>query len=450
MTFPAVDAGTPGTAVAEPGAADVPGQGAAARLAGAPAPGDGFDLFGEDFVRDPYPWLDVLRAEAPVHRDEATGLWLVSRHRDVRQVLSEASVYLPDNAQHAVAPLPVAVLRTLARAGFTLPPALANNGTAGHAGLRRLVNRFFNARRVAAAVPVIERCAEELLDAARTGAGAGGRVDLFSSYAQVLPCRVLMELLGIRGVTPETLIRWSDASLELFWGRPSAERQLELASLVGEFHRWLTETVRSARTSPDSFVGALTRHRLPGGEPLDTATAVSACFFIFIAGQSTTGQLIATVLRRALGEQGLWPRLVPEAGLAEAWVEEVLRREPPVTTWRRVTARPVELAGTRLPAGAQLLLMLMGTGSDPDVFAEPERMCPHRANVRHHLAFGAGRHRCPGASLARTEAAIALRAVARRLPDIRLAPDGDARPPMLGLLSFRAPLEVLVERQPCR
>jgi cytochrome P450 len=447
---------TSAAATADPDGGDVPGPEASAppaRAGDARAPGDGLDLFGEEFVRDPYPWLDLLRAEAPVHHDEATGLWLVSRHQDIRRVLSDPSVFLPDNAQHAVAPLPVAVLRTLAKARFSLPPALANNGTGSHAGLRRLVNRFFNARRVAAAVPVIERCAEELLDAARGGMDADGRADLFASYAQVLPCRVLMELLGVRGVTPDTLIRWSDASLELFWGRPAAERQLELAGLVGEFHQWLTDTVRGAASSPgvspESFVGALARHRLPDGEPLDTATAVSACFFIFIAGQSTTGQLIATVLRRALCEPGLWPRLVPEAGLAEDWVEEVLRREPPVTTWRRVTARPVELAGTRLPAGAQLLLMLMGSGSDPAVFADPERMCPHRANVRHHLAFGAGRHRCPGASLARTEAAIALRAVARRLPEIRLAPEG-ARPQMLGLLSFRAPLDVMVERQPGR
>ncbi|MEE4598184.1 cytochrome P450 [Streptomyces sp. DSM 41524] len=74
-----------------------------------------------------------------------------------------------------------------------------------------------------------------------------------------------------------------------------------------------------------------------------------------------------------------------------------------MTTWRRVTARPTELGEIRLPANAQPLLMLMGTGSDPETFADPERMCaPHRANIRHHLAFGAGRHRCPGASLARS------------------------------------------------
>lgn len=405
---------------------------------------DLLDLFGDGFVREPYPWLDTLRAEAPVHHDPATGLWLVSRHEDIRRVLLDPDVFHPDNAQHAVTPLPIGVLRVLARAGFNLPPALANNGTASHPGLRRVVTRFFNARRVAAAVPVIERIADELLATAGGRLDASGGVDLFTSFAQLLPCRVLMELLGINGVPPATLIRWSDASLELFWGRPTAERQLELAPLVAEFHQWLTRTVRAGGAQPGSFVAALADHRLPDGEPLDVQTAVGACFFVFVAGQSTTGQLIATVLRRALAEDGLWSRVAEEPGLAEGWVEEVLRREPPVTTWRRVATRPAELGGVELPEGAQLLLMLMGSGSDPEVFSAPERMCPQRANVRQHLAFGVGRHRCPGASLARTEAAVALRQAARRLPRVRPTADEDV--PMLGLLSFRAPLRVAVER----
>ncbi|MFF9780609.1 cytochrome P450 [Streptomyces sp. NPDC013978] len=402
------------------------------------------DLFGDPFVRDPYPWLDLLRSEAPVHHDPVTGLWLVSRHHDVRQVLLDPDVFLPDNAQHSVTPLPVAVLRVLARGGFSLPPALANNGSPTHAGLRRVVTRFFHANRVADAVPVIERIADELLDEVRSRIDSTGDSDLFTSFAQLLPCRVLMELLGIRGVEPDTLIRWSDASLELFWGRPTPERQLELAQLVVDFHQWLTATVRGGMAASDSFIGALARHRLPDGEPLDVETAVGVCFFVFIAGQSTTGQLITTVLRRALAEPGMWSRVAGEAGLAEAWVEEVLRREPPVTTWRRVTARATELSGVRLPAGVQVLVMLLGSGSDPEVFPSPERMCPHRDNIRHHLAFGAGRHRCPGASLARTEAAVALRAAARRLPGIRPAA-GAGEPPMLGLLSFRAPLKMVVE-----
>ncbi|MET8507629.1 cytochrome P450 [Streptomyces sp. NPDC004787] len=447
MTSPAPEAYPPGIPDQRLGQARDPGPVDPTDLS---APADPFerlallDVFGEPFVRDPHPWLELLRTASPVHHDPGTGLWLVSRHEDVRRVLLEPEEFLPDNAQHAVTPLPVPVLRILARAGFALPPALANNGTGSHTGLRRLVTRFFHARRVEAAVPVIERIAGELLAGVRSGSpldGAGSR-DLFASYAQILPCRVLMELLGIEDVEPATLIRWSDASLELFYGRPAPERQLELGELVGEFHRWLTATVRSGTVPEDSFIGALRRHRLPGGEPLDVRTAVAACFFVFIAGQSTTGQLIATVLHRVSAEPDLWSRVATEAGLAEAWVEEVLRREPPVTTWRRVTARATSLGGVRLPAGAPLLLLLMGSGSDPDVFPEPAEMCPYRPNVRHHLAFGAGRHRCPGASLARTEATVALRAAARALPGVRPA-DG-AEPPLLGLLSFRAPLAVPV------
>ncbi|MFJ2007170.1 cytochrome P450 [Streptomyces chartreusis] len=439
MTSPALDSFAPGTGAAGWGPAAGP------ESTDTRDPLGLLDLFGDPFVRDPYPWLDLLRAESPVHHDPATGLWLVSRHQDVRQVLLDPERFHPDNAQHAVTPLPVAVLRVLARVGFTLPPALANNGTLSHSGLRRVVTRFFNAQRVAAAVPAIERIAEELLDGVRSQLDATDGCDLFTSFAQVLPCRVLMEVLGIQGVEPATLIRWSDASLELFWGRPPLERQLELAELVAEFHQWLTETVRSGTVPAGSFIGALARHRLPDGRSLDAETAVAACFFVFIAGQSTTGQLIATVLRRALDEPGRWPHVAGAAGRAEAWVEEVLRREPPVTTWRRVTPQATRLGGVGLPAGAQLLLMLMGSGSDPEVFPQPERMCPNRANIRHHLAFGAGRHRCPGASLARTEAAVALRAAARRLPDIRQAA-GTGEPPMLGLLSFRAPSKVAVER----
>ncbi|MFJ9808663.1 cytochrome P450 [Streptomyces sp. NPDC101158] len=410
------------------------------------APQDPFgllDLFDEGFVSDPYPWLDRLRSEAPVHHDPATGLWLVSRYEDIRRVLLDPAAFRPDNAQNAVTPLGVPVLRVLARAGFRLRPALANNASESHAGLRRVVTRFFNAQRVAAAVPVIERIADELLDSVREELAGAGESDLFSAFAHTLPCRVMMELLGIENLDAATLVRWSDASLELFWGRPSPARRLELAELVGEFHQWLTELVSRRPAPEDSFVGALARHRLPDGTLLDPRTAVGACFFVFIAGQSTTGQLISTVLRRALAEPGVWPRPAHEEGFAEAWVEEVLRREPPVTSWRRVTARPLELGGVELPAGAELLLMLMGSGSDPDVFDAPGRMAPGRANIRHHLAFGVGRHRCPGAALARTEAAVALRAAARRLPGVRLAPEA-AQAPTLGLLSFRAPLRVPV------
>ncbi len=42
------------------------------------------------------------------------------------------------------------------------------------------------------------------------------------------------------------------------------------------------------------------------------------------------------------------------------------------------------------------------------VFTEPERLCPHKAYANRHLAFGIDNHLCPGASLTRAEATVAL------------------------------------------
>jgi cytochrome P450 len=77
----------------------------------------------------------------------------------------------------------------------------------------------------------------------------------------------------------------------------------------------------------------------------------------------------------------------------------------------------------KLPAGSPVLLSLTGTGGPAD------------------LAFGIGIHRCLGAGLARMETRVAIELAAAALPDVVPA---EAEPPMIDLLSFRAPARVLV------
>lgn len=383
--------------------------------------------------------LRSLRDSAPVHRDERTGLWLVSRYDDVRAVLADPVRFHPDNALTAVTPIPRPVLRVLARAGFSLPPTLANNGTDTHGDLRRLVARFLTPARVAAMEPRIARLTAERLDRL-----TGGEVDLHPVLARDLPAIVLMEVMGIdatgggaddQPLDVDALKAWSTASLELFWGDVTVERQYELAKPTAAFHQWLTSRIKAADPAGDDLFGALRA----AGVPIRDAAGL--CYFLLIAGQETTTQLLSAAFHAVLRHGDLWSRL-DEPGMAAACVEEVLRRDAPVNTWRRIAAEPVTLSGVDVPAGAPLLLMLAGSGSDPEVFPEPERFCPARPNARKHLAFGYGRHFCLGAGLARLEAEVVLRETARRFPGLRLA--SAEPPPMLGLLSFRAPLSVNV------
>ncbi|WP_285747090.1 hypothetical protein [Lentzea sp. NBRC 105346] len=348
----------------------------------------------------------LTRDELPSAVCPVSGRWVVSGYSAVRSVLADPVTYLPDNALTAVTPVRPAALRSLVRARFSLPPTLANNSSSSHTGLRRLVASFLTPARVAAMEPRIVSLALERLDG----------VDLVSDLAWDLPCIVLLELLGLSSVDVPALKAWSAASLEFFWGDVSPSRQLELAGPVGEFHQWLVSRYHARD-------GALFEALADFGVSAEDAAGL--CYFLLIAGQETTTQLLSVAFDRALRDRSLWARL-GSPGVAEEFVEDVLRTAPPVVTWRRVTSRPVVLDGVSLPAGAELVLLLAGAFD---------------SNGR-HMAFGYGRHYCLGAGLARLEAAVVLRTVASKLPDLELA--SLEPPPMLQLLSFRAPLSVPV------
>jgi cytochrome P450 len=71
--------------------------------------------------------------------------------------------------------------------------------------------------------------------------------------------------------------------------------------------------------------------------------------------------------------------------------------------------------------------MLNAANRDPAYFPNPDKFEIRRENNK-HIAFGSGIHFCVGATLARTEGAIAVGSVLRRFPNLRLvdqAPDWD-------------------------
>lgn len=104
-----------------------------------------------------------------------------------------------------------------------------------------------------------------------------------------------------------------------------------------------------------------------------------------------------------------------------AAIEETLRLDPPLIGWLRTTTRPLTLAGTDLPAGARLLLLMHSAARDEahGVHA-PETFDHRRTGTPPTLNFGAGIHYCPGARYTRLVAGRTLSALARALPGLAL------------------------------
>jgi cytochrome P450 len=162
---------------------------------------------------------------------------------------------------------------------------------------------------------------------------------------------------------------------------------------------------------------------------------VGALFFLIVAGQETTSQFLTLLLHRLAGEPAVLAGLATGAVDVDDVVEEGLRMEPPIVTWRRVATTDTNLEGVRITGGTPVLLWLAKAGRDPTVTSEPTAFVPGQRGSRRHLAFGAGVHRCVGAQLSRMESAVVVAETAPLLRGIEVArapwcPDN---------LSFRMP-----------
>ena len=211
------------------------------------------------------------------------------------------------------------------------------------------------------------------------------------------------------------------------------------------YRRYLRELVAAkADDRGDDFASALLEIHDEDPDALTHEEIASILFSLSFAGHETTNNLIGNCVRRLLEVPERWARLVAEPALIPGAVDEMLRFDPSVPVWRRVTTRPVTLGGVDLPEGAKLFLWLAAAGRDGDVFPEPDAFDPERDNARRTLAFGRGIHFCIGSALGRLEASLALEELTRRFPDLRLAP-GDQEIPFHPNISFRGPQVLWVQ-----
>lgn len=374
--------------------------------------------------------------------DSARCPYLVVRDPDaVRDVLHRPAEFSPANALIAVTPIAGPALRVLQSVRFALPPVLASNDTESHAGIRKVVGSFFTPAKVAAMEPRIRELARTAAVQAAGQLGRSGPVDLVQSVAAFTPAVVMFELLGLPVRDLPALKRWGLDSMELFWGWPDEDRQLELARSAAGFYTWLRELVgESVAASGRNLFKALHEHGL------STPEICSLGYFLLIAGQETTTQLISTTLFRLLEGSGpvTWAEAAaPESSRSMVW--HVLATESSVPTWRRVSAQDATVAGQFIPAGAEILLELTGTHDVPGEQEEDPTPAAGAARRKrpaaYGLVFGSGIHRCLGAKLAELEATVIVQETAAALPRVRL---WDHEPEWIRHLSFQAPKTVTV------
>ena len=366
--------------------------------------------------------LAEARARGPLLRSRLS--YLTVDHAAVKEILSSPD-FRTGMPARADSPLVRLLNWTAPRVPHPLgPPSLLVTEPPDHTRYRKLVTKVFTVRAVERLRVRTEAIAHELLDALDPAAPA----DLVSSYCALLPVKVISEILGVPPEQQNLVLELGTVaapSLDfgLGWRRFHA-----VTAALRDFDRWLTAHVEQLRRHPgEDLLSQLIEARDEEGT-LDDRELKATAGLVLAAGFETTVNLLGNGIAQLGRHPEQLARLRQDAALWPNAVDEALRLDPPVLLTGRVGMRTTSVAGVEVPEGAQVVTVLAGANRDPRVFAHPERFDVARENAREHVSFSGGRHYCLGASLARMEGEVGLRALTEQFPGLRLLPGARRRP----------------------
>ncbi|MFJ1615819.1 cytochrome P450 [Streptomyces sp. NPDC088249] len=342
------------------------------------------------------------------------GFWAVTRHEDAVRVLKDSSAYSSYLGATQIRDPDAADLPFIRR-------MMLNQDPPHHRRLRTLVSRAFTPKRVDRFGTVVRERARSLLTGAVTEARAGdGTCDLVTQVTDDYALLNLTDLLGV----PD-----SDRGLLLHWTRrvigyqdPDEAGTPELgpdgkpvnprspASLRDMFDYAHALAAHKRRRPADDVMTALAT------DPELTAPELEMFFFLLVvAGNDTVRSAAPGGLHLLAENPGAYGRLCNgEVGFTTA-VDELLRRHPPVLTFRRTAAQDTVLAGTRIRTGDKVVVFHASANHDERVFPDPFTLDLSRT-PNPHISFGDGPHVCLGAHFARLQLRALYEEACRALP----------------------------------
>jgi cytochrome P450 len=384
------------------------------------------DPFSDEFLADPFPFLDELREAGPVVHLDRYGAFAVARHDQVQAVLRDPRVF---SSAAGTGLANIAVENPWRKPSILLevdPPVHTRN--------RKVVARALAPRSLTYLQGIFDTKAEELA----SGLVTRGSFDAVPDLAEIFPTRVFPDAFGIRRDGRKQLLAYGAM---VFNGQGPRNHLFE-SSMVGaeDVIGWITEQCSRSSLRPDGL-GALIYAGADAGEVTEDEAALLVRSFLS-AGLDTTVSAIALGVLDFVRFPDQWQALRQDLSLARNAFEEVVRIESPVIGFFRTTTEAAELAGTSLPAGAKVLVFFAGANRDPRRWVRPDEF-DIRRKAAGHMGYGTGVHNCVGQVIARMEGEAVFRALARRIGSWHLA--GEPRPRLNNTLRGLDTLMVTVE-----
>jgi cholest-4-en-3-one 26-monooxygenase len=376
----------------------------------------GFDFTDPDIYaqRLPAEELAELRRAAPIWWNEQPpdvggfgdgGFWVVSKHRDVREVSLRSDVF--SSAKKSIVPrYKVAGGGGQIEAG-SLSMIMMDDPE--HTRLRKIISRGFTPRAVERLrAELNERAQRIAAQAAKEGGG-----DFVLQVARELPLQAIAGLLGVPLEDRGKLFDWTNQMIgddDLEFAEYDA-----LGSTAELIWYAMQLATRKAKEPGDDIVSTLIDSEADG--QLTEAEFGMFVVTLTVAGNETTRNSITQGMMAFTDFPDQWE--VFKAQRPKTAADEIIRWASPITAFQRTALVDTELSGVRIKRGQRLVLFYRSANFDEEVFDDPLRFDILR-DPNPHLGFGGtGAHYCVGANLARMTIDLMFNAIADHIPELK-------------------------------
>lgn len=374
---------------------------------------------------DPYPMFQrAMRRGAVIYVPPRN--WLVIRYDEASAALRDERLS-SDLENRALRPdFPVELVRSFREqhpSATRIREWMLFRDGDDHARLRSLVSQAFTRRVVEGLRPRIEELANGYCDEAeRTG-----RMELLSDLAYPLPMTVICDLLGIPEDDRPQFREWTRLIARFLDPSMNQQQSDEIVAAgdaaFDEFIPYFDKLVSERRSNlGDDLLSAMIRAS-DGEDRLTVDELLAQCTLLLVAGHETTANLIGNGMWALLRHPSEMAKLRADPRLIRNAIEELLRYESPVVATVRVALEEIQLGGSKIPPGHDVIVAIGAANRDPRQFDDPDVLNVTRENAAKHVAFSGGAHFCLGAPLARIEAEVVFTALLRRFERIECAVD---------------------------
>lgn len=383
-----------------------------------------FDPLSAAVLTNPFPAFAELRRQCPVYHYKQDGhdFYILSRAADITEASRNVAVW-----SNMYGPIE-----------HDLPPNVAfNSDPPQHTEFRAVFASQLTPAAVAKHADLLEGFVNQLIDDMLKKTSG----DFHDDFAFPLPALVVTALLGVPAEDGIMFKRWADEFLSESFNSADATRRMRVLGEMNAYSEALTKKYRDMLAAagvtepgfehlgtvlPDNIPARLAVARYQGR--LWTQDEINIVMSALVSGgHETTTSLLTNLMWRLLEDPSRWKLLKEKPELIDAAIEESLRFDPPQLGMFRTSLCPTKLGDVDVPEHAKVMLSYGSACHDETVFenAEEFRLDRPTESGRRHMAFGSGKHSCPGAPLARLEVRIALRTLLERLPNPRLLNSGE-------------------------